>query len=71
MRNCQKQGSATGACNSASFVGGEVVGKGLRRVVEVNERVADGIAKRVVNRTAALVPDGAFVEGGGRGRGGA
>ena len=48
-----------------------MVGEGLRRVVEVNERVADGIAKRVVNRTAALVPDGAFVEGGGRGRGGA
>lgn len=48
-----------------------MVGERVRRVVEVDERVADGVAERVVDGAATLVPDGAFVEGDGGGRGGA
>jgi hypothetical protein len=59
------------AGSAASFVGGEVAGERVRRVVEVDERVADGVAERVVDGAATLVPDSAFVEGDGGGRGGA
>lgn len=47
-----------------------MVGEALWLVVQVNERVADVIAKRVVNGAATLVPDGASVEGDGGRRGG-
>lgn len=48
-----------------------MVGERVRRVVEVDEGVADGVAERVVEGAATLVPDSAFEEGDGGGRGGA
>lgn len=55
---------AIGGGDTASFVGGEVVGYGsARAVVEVDERVADTVPERVVDGATALMPDGAFVEG--------
>lgn len=40
-----------------------MVGWDIGRVVEVKEGIADGILERMVDRAAALVPDGAFVNG--------
>lgn len=58
--------------DSASFSGGYMIGRSVRRVVEVEESVAHGVLESVADRTAAVVPYGAFIErdrirwGGGR-----
>lgn len=48
--------------NTTGIVCREVVGRRVGGIIEVNERIADGVAERVVDRAAALVPDRAFVE---------
>ena len=42
-----------------------MVGEWSARAIEVDERVPNGVAEGVVDRSPALVPDRAFVEGDG------
>lgn len=51
-----------GAGDSPSLVGGQVVGRRVVSAVEVKESVANGVAERVVSRTASLMPDRTLVE---------
>lgn len=53
---------SVGIGNSTSFICGEMVGRRLECAVEVDESVAHGIFKGMVNGTAAVVVNGALVD---------
>lgn len=40
-----------------------MIRRGLETSIEVKETVANGVAKRVADGTASVVPDSAFIKG--------
>lgn len=50
-----------GTSKKASFIGGEMIRRRVKGIVEVEERVTDGVTERVTDGTETVVPDGAFV----------
>ena len=48
--------------DGTSFISGEMIGRGVRVMVELIKSITNRVVERMVYRTASLVPNSALVE---------